>query len=145
MTRGLEPVVYRSAVDRWLLVVLGFGMLLAGTSVAIVLVVGDSAARAIAALAALAGVGLPIWILRATSYTLTGTELLVRSGPFRRRLEIADIVSITPTTNPLSSPALSLNRLRIDERGGRSIMISPADRDRFLADLEARRAAGSGR
>lgn len=141
MTRGLEPVVYRSAVDRWLVVVLGFGMLLAGTSVAIVLVVGDAAARAIAALVALAGVGLPIWILRSTSYTLTGPELLVRSGPFRRRVAIADIASITPTTNPLSSPALSLDRLRIEVRGARPILISPADKAGFLAELEGRRTA----
>jgi hypothetical protein len=139
MDDGIEPVVYRSAVDRWLVVVLGFGILLASTSSAIVLVAGGAAARVIAALVALIGVGLPIWILRSTSYTLAGTELLVRSGPFRRRLAIADIVSITPTTNPLSSPALSLDRLRIDERGGRSTMISPANRAAFLADLEVRR------
>jgi hypothetical protein len=52
---------------------------------------------------------------------------------------IADILAVTPTTNPLSAPALSLNRLRVTSRSA-SVMISPADRARFVADLEARRA-----
>ena len=91
------------------------------------------------------GVGLPLWVLTSTSYTLTSGHLVVRSGPFRRRIPIADIVEVTPTTNPLSAPALSLNRLRVTSRGA-SVTISPADRGRFVADLEARRAraAASG-
>jgi hypothetical protein len=38
----------------------------------------------------------------------------------------------------LSSPALSLDRLKIDYSDARSIMISPEDRERFLADLKSR-------
>src|SRR5262245_35168301 len=105
-----------------------------------VLVAGDATARAIAVLTLLLGVGLPLWILTTTSYTLEGETLLVRSGPFTRRVPIADITAIVPTRNPLSSPALPLDRLRIEVRGARPVMISPADRAGFLADLDDRRA-----
>jgi Bacterial PH domain len=130
---------YRSAVDRWLLLVLGGALLVAGVSCGIVLVSGDAAARAIAGATGALGVGLPLWVLTSTSYTLTSEHLVVRSGPFRWRIPIAGIVEVTPTRNPLSAPALSLNRLRIMSAGA-SVMISPADPGRFLADLEARRA-----
>ena len=132
-------ITYRSAVDPWLIVMLGLGALVAAASASIVMVEGDGAQRLVAGIVALVGIGLPLWILRSTSYTLTETELIVRSGLLRRRLAIADIVAITPTRNPLSAPALSLDRLRIDVRRGGYILISPAERDAFLADLEARR------
>ena len=117
-------------MDGWLVVVLGLGALVATVSASIVVASSQGAERWIALAVTLAGVGLPLWI--------------VRSGPVRRRLAIADIVAITPTRNPLSAPALSLDRLRIDVRRGGYVLISPADRDAFLADLEARRGAGAG-
>jgi hypothetical protein len=89
------------------------------------------------------GVGLPLWLLLGTHYTLEPTQLLIRSGPFRWRVPIADITRITPTSNPLSSPALSLDRLRIEYGRGSAIMISPRGKEQFLRDLEAlRRSAG---
>jgi len=139
------PTTYPSAVDGWVRLVLGVAPLVAAVFWGIVIVVGDATARVIAGAAGALGVGLPLWVLTSTSYTLTSGHLVVRSGPFRRRIPIADIVEVTPTTNPLSAPALSLNRLRVTSRGA-SVTISPADRGRFVADLEARRAraAASG-
>lgn len=91
----------------------------------------------------LIGVALPAWIFLATRYTLTATELLVQSGPFRWRVRLRDIDRVVPTRSPLSSPALSLDRLRIDYAHGRSIMISPRARDGFLRDLDLRRSASA--
>lgn len=89
--------------------------------------------------ALLIGAGLPLWILAATDYTLEAGELRARSGPFRWRVPLRDITAITPTRSLLSSPALSLDRLRIDYGRGRALMISPADRQGFLGALEQRR------
>jgi hypothetical protein len=61
--------------------------------------------------------------------------LVVRSGPFKWCIPIADITSITPTSNPLSSPALSLDRLRIEYGRGHLLMISPRDKEQFVRDL----------
>ena len=138
------PTTYRSAVDRWLLVVLGAAMLVAGVSCGLAIFVGDAPALVIAGAAGALGIGLPAWVLTTTSYTLTSERLDVRSGPFRWRIPIAGIVDVAPTRNPLSAPALSLNRLRITTFGRPDLMISPADRHGFLDDLEARRAAAAG-
>jgi hypothetical protein len=51
-----------------------------------------------------------------------------------------DIRTVTPTRNPLSSPALSLDRLRIDYGRGRRIMVSPRDPGAFLRELRRRGA-----
>src|SRR5262249_987884 len=46
-------------------------------------------------------------------YGLDDTSLLVRFGVCRQRIPLADVLEVRPTHNPLSSPALSLDRLRI--------------------------------
>lgn len=78
-----------------------------------------------------------VWTTYGTAYTVTATEIRVRSGPFRWRVPLATITSIAPTKNPLSSPAISLDRLRV-AYGGRVIMLSPADKRGFLAAIGAR-------
>ncbi len=82
-----------------------------------------------------------IWLLAGTRYTLTDSDLRVRCGPFRWRVALAEILSVTPTRNPLSSPAPSLDRLCIEYGSGKSIMISPKDKEAFLDELELRRGA----
>ena len=72
------------------------------------------------------------WTFHSTRYTIAGSTLLVQSGIFRWQIPISEIESITPTRNPLSSPAASLDRLDVRYSGGRSLLISPRDRDRFL-------------
>lgn len=92
-----------------------------------------------AAFTAGVGVGLPLWLLLSTHYTLEPRQLIVRSGPFKWCIALADITAITPTSNPLSSPALSLDRLRIDYGRGRSLMISPRNKEQFLHAVEVAR------
>jgi len=75
-------------------------------------------------------------ILRSTYYVIEGDTLLIRSSFISWRVPIRDIRSITPTRSALSSPALSLDRLRIDY-GRKTILVSPEDRDRFIAALRS--------
>jgi hypothetical protein len=84
-------------------------------------------------------IGFELWLLFSTGYTLESTRLLIRSGPFSWTVPLAEIQSITPTRNPLSSPALSLDRLLIRHGKKGQIMISPADKQGFLAAVEAAR------
>jgi hypothetical protein len=90
------------------------------------------------AIAALFGVGLPVWLIASTGYTLEPTVLRIKSGPFSWNVPVVDIRSITPTRNPLSSPALSLDRLKIEHARG-WVMISPADKEGFLRALDTAR------
>lgn len=133
--------VYRSKVDVWLIVVLGFAMLAALYSAGQTMFSNTPGAVAIAVLVAAVGVGLPAWLLLSTRYTLDASRLLVQSGPFKWTIALADIKNITPSNNPLSSPALSLDRLRIEYGKGRALMISPKDKAQFLLDMEAARRA----
>jgi hypothetical protein len=56
-------------------------------------------------------------------------------------MPLKEIEKITLTHNPLSSPALTLDRLWITYRHGgkkRAVMISPLDKDGFLKAVAAR-------
>ena len=97
--------------------------------------------RSAAAATVLVAAGIPAWIFTTTRYELSRETLVVRSGPFRWNICLAEIKSITPTHNPLSSPALSLDRLRIEYGQGRAVMISPNNKVAFLRALETYRAA----
>ena len=131
--------VYKSKVDSWLLAVLISAMALCIYASVTVLRSGSPATWWILLITVSVGVGLPLWLLVATHYTLDSKLLLVQSGPFKWRVPVAEVTNITPTKNPLSSPALSLDRLRIDYGRGNMVMISPRDREQFLRDLEALR------
>ncbi len=143
MTSDPTSIRYKSKIDGWLAAILVASMAVAlVASVSVVLAAGSRAWWVVLLTGGL-GVGLPIWLLLGTDYVLEPAQLLVRSGPFRWRVPVAEITAITPTSNPLSSPALSLDRLRIEYGCGSAIMISPRDKERFLRDLEAlRRSAG---
>ena len=76
-----------------------------------------------------------------TRYEVTPDRLVIRSGLLRWEVPLAEIVSVTPTSNPLSSPAWSLERLEVKwMRAGctRSILISPQRAAEFLRDMADR-------
>lgn len=132
--------VYKTRIDTWLLVVLLAAMGLALLAALEVIVVADRSAWWIAPIAAVLGVGLPAWLLLDTKYRLDDKELRISSGPFRWRVLLSTIQSVEPSTNPIASPALSLDRLRIDYGAGQTVYISPRDREAFISELEQLRA-----
>ncbi|MBJ6979256.1 PH domain-containing protein [Luteimonas sp. MC1895] len=131
--------VYKSKTDAWLLAILAVAIAVSLFAAIVTVSDGSPAAWPVAAFIAVIGVGLPIWLLLSTRYTLEPRQLRVQSGPFKWHIKVADITSITPSSNALSSPALSLDRLRIDYGSGRSLMISPRNKEQFLRDIEAAR------
>jgi hypothetical protein len=137
--------IYTSKVDVWLIAVL-IGVALLGFLVGLAAlrasgVSGKRAPFLFTALLPLAiGLGLPIWMYTSTRYVLNDNTLLVKSGGFSWQIPVAEITAITPTRNARSSPALSLDRLRIDYSVDKSVMISPKLKQQFLQDLDARRA-----
>ncbi len=89
------------------------------------------------ALTMLAPLGLLGWLMGRTYYEVQSDQQTLRivSGPMVWRVPVDSITTITPTHNPLSSPALSLDRLRIRYGKHDSVMISPADKAGLLAAL----------
>jgi hypothetical protein len=130
---------FPSKRDAWLTVVLWIAAAMCLAS-GIAAVTAEPSVGTIVLLMLLTDVaGLMLWILYGTSYTFAGDLLDIRSGPFRFKVPVAEVVSVEPTRNPLSSPACSLDRLLI-RYGTRQIMVSPEDRSAFL-DALARRGS----
>jgi hypothetical protein len=128
---------FRSKVDGWLVVLLVAGLILPLSFVVLPLVAAGGPKILVPLALLLPVAGFVVWILAATRYTIEGRTLTVRSGPFRWRIEIDAIESVQPSRNPLSSPALSIDRLEI-RRGGRlAMLVSPADKAAFLRALAA--------
>jgi len=126
---------FNSRVDRWLIFVL------AATVLVQLIAISAAMAASEATPAVLAGIGvllltviLFIWLLKSTYYEISGDTLRIVSGPYRVRIPIDVIESIEPTKSPLSSPALSLDRLRI-RYGKKQVLVSPADKRGFLRAL----------
>lgn len=135
----MMATVYRSKTDTWLLAVLIGAAIVSLLAALSTLQAATPAAWAVAAFTVALGVGLPLWLLISTYYTLGHGQLVVQSGPFKWRIPVAEITNITPSSSPASSPALSLDRLRIDYGRGQSLMISPRNKNEFIRDLEAAR------
>jgi hypothetical protein len=81
-----------------------------------------------------------LWVVLSTRYTIDAVALSVRSGPFRWRVLLSDIGSVSASSSALTGPALSLQRLRVERRDGPALLISPSDPAGFTAELRARGA-----
>ena len=126
---------YPTAVDWWLaLILIASPLFCFGLGI---YVLPDSTEGAIISI--LAGVfvaGLTALFLPC-HYTLHSDNLMVRSGILKKKVRYADITEIKLSSCPLSSPALSLKRIRI-EYAGRSILISPPNREAFIETLQSK-------
>lgn len=133
-------IMYRSEIDTWILVVFIVSVVVSiGAGALVVSLVSSAKAWILAVLIAAPGSILPIWLVATTYYKIEADHLFISCGPVEKRVPLSEITGITPTNNPLSSPALSLDRLRIDYGQGQSVMISPRDKDGFIRDLNAAR------
>lgn len=128
---------YPSKVDWWVAVVLCIPPL-SSIVVCVALALGGKQSEMLIGLAAAFFVfclyrGL-VFPLR---YGLDEEFLHLRFGLVKQRIPLPEIIEVLPTRNPLSSPALSLDRLHVQFGQGmfKAVMISPADRDRFLDEL----------
>jgi hypothetical protein len=135
-------------VDWWLATLLG-GIVIFEFGTAISVVVASVTtgspplreATGIALVLAGSGVllGLALWACYRIRYEVSPPNLVIRFGPFRASVPLHSIVEVFPSRNPLSSPAPSLDRLRINYRREngklRFALISPKDKEGFVRDL----------
>lgn len=133
--------VFRSKVDIWLVIVLASSAAIAAWAAVWSALQVSGAGLIVPVFIAAVGVVLPLWILAWTRYSIADGVLRIRSGPFFWRIPIDSITGMTPSRSPLSSPALSLQRLRVDYGAGKAIMISPDDLPVFMRAIERARKA----
>ncbi|HEX5731882.1 MAG TPA: PH domain-containing protein [Blastocatellia bacterium] len=133
-------------VDRWLTIVLAISALVL-VSIAVFGLLNQgiaSLAAWVPALLVVLTTGAVAAVSLPTYYEVQSDRLFIRSGLLRWTVPLDEIVSVTPTSNPLGSPAWSLDRLEVRwRRGGkdRTLLISPLRRDEFLRELQARASA----
>ena len=136
-----NPKVYRSKIDVWL------GILLFGSiALPIWLLIDDiSKDGHISIVLLLTDVLLVILVLPLCfiKYCLYEEHLTVRCGIYGTVIiPYKSITNMKKTMNPLSSAALSMKRIQIDyiKNGAQGmILISPKDRDNFIAEIEKRK------
>ena len=133
-----EGITYRSKIDWWL------GILLCGTIVPMLYIVieplihgeGLQLGMTIVSVITLLIV-LPLFFIK---YTLYSTHLLISCGIYgKERVEYHLIHQMKETKNPISSAAMSLDRLQIDymEKGyHQTVLISPIRKKEFMERLE---------
>ena len=128
-----------SKVDAWISgIAVAAGFTCLSIAAPMVLFSTSSAERAVLAGVVLVTLVLPIWLLLDTNYTVTGEELRIRSGPFRWRIALSEVREVSPSRSWLSSPALSLDRIRVLYGTARSVLVSPREKQRFVDCLRER-------
>jgi hypothetical protein len=77
------------------------------------------------------------WFWFGTYYDISGDELTYRSGPLKGKVSISEINRVKKNSNSLSHHgALSMDRIEIFYgNSGKSIILSPRNKDLFIADL----------
>ena len=131
-------MTFKSAVDLWLLVIVALVVIISlGVSVRLVLQRSPAGYLRVIGMLAV-GIGLPLWFFCTTHYLVKDEILKIQSGPFKWTIPITSISQVVETTNPLSSPALSLRRLKITYGESKTVMVSPKDREGFLEAIGQR-------
>lgn len=127
--------VFKSKIDKWLLIclILSIVACLLGASVA--LKTGGTVNYVFASIMLIIGAGFPFWLLISTRYIVDDTDLKIISGPFSWNIPIQSITSVREVENAITSPALSFDRLEISYDEDKVIHVSPADKAQFIQKL----------
>ena len=135
----MESNKYKTKVDLWIAILLILIVLLGIYAIILSIFFSATANESI-------GLGitgivmiLSVLIFLPVNYTLLESQLVIRFGLFRHRINYQDIKSVKKTFNLLSSPALSLKRIEIQySKGIGFILISPNDIESFVKDLSTK-------
>jgi hypothetical protein len=93
--------------------------------------------------------GMLLWVLTGTSYEITETSLIIRTGPFRLTIPLDALEEVVPQQTWYGGPFIEMNfglsvqgvRLRYRKPSGRlswAVRIAPQDRSAFLLELTER-------
>lgn len=85
------------------------------------------------------------WPVFNTKYTIKAGQLTIRCLFLRWNIPLSDIQKVSVTNNSAASPALSLDRLKIDYlKDGKTkfLLVSPRNKAKFCEAIEQQLAAG---
>lgn len=80
-----------------------------------------------------------LWCWFGTSYVIYEEELLIKNGPFRKRIHINEIKFIEKNSNPLlSGAALTFKNYAIQYKPYKTAIIAPEEIESFVEVLQIR-------
>lgn len=130
---------FRSKKDWW---ILGFVIAMTGLLLQLLLTMyakGSMAQYPVHTLIYVLTIAVLWWPVWSTQYRIEEEQLVVSSMFLTWKIPLSTIQKISPSNNSVSSPALSLDRLRIDyQKQGKAkfILISPKDKQAFTQALQ---------
>lgn len=130
---------FRSKKDWW---ILGFVIAMTGLLLQLLLTMyakGSMAQYPVHTLIYVLTIAVLWWPVWSTQYRIDAEQLVVSSMFLTWKIPLSAIQKISPSNNSVSSPALSLDRLRIDyqkEGKAKFILISPKDKQAFTQALQ---------
>ncbi len=76
-----------------------------------------------------------IWMWLDSSYTLENQELIIKSGPFRQRVDINEITKIKSSAPSIFKGKLAKYKLTIRHKKNRRLTVFPIDKEIFIKAL----------
>lgn len=126
---GVVPLVFKSKIDLWVGAIFA---LLPIIMICAVIEKPDVVPIVITVLL----IGMLIVLFFGTKYAIVGDELIIYGGIYKKKIAINQITSLRPTKNPLSAPAMSLDRIEITFNPLMQIaLVSPKDKETFVNKL----------
>ncbi|WYQ44277.1 PH domain-containing protein [Bacillus sp. FSL W7-1321] len=88
-------------------------------------------------------VGFLLWYITSIKFVLTEEHLLIKGGPFKRKILYPNIIKVVPTTARFTGYQISSSDKGIELRyktanATRTIKILPKDKLKFIAELRKR-------
>jgi hypothetical protein len=130
---------FRSKKDWW---ILGFIIAMTGLLLQLLLTMyakGNMAQYPVHTFTYVLTIAVLWWPVWNTQYRIEAEQLVITSMFLTWKIPLSAIQKISPSNNSVSSPALSLDRLRIDyQKQGKAkfILISPKDKQAFTLALQ---------
>ena len=130
---------FRSKKDWW---ILGFIIAMTGLLLQLLLTMyakGSMAQYPVHTLTYVLTIAVLWWPVWSTQYRIEAEQLVITSLFLTWKIPLSAIQKISPSNNSIASPALSLDRLRIDyqkEDKAKFILISPKDKQAFTQALQ---------
>lgn len=131
-------IMYRSKIDSWLIILLAGSSILLLTLVYLNFNIQKLHEDLLFSLL-LGSLSLIIWLPIPTTYYAVGNEVLkIHSTFLKWEIPLSSIQKIKETSDSLSAPALSLDRIKIEYKKdgiNKSIMVSPVNKSEFIKQI----------
>ena len=125
---GEIPLVFKSKIDLWVGAIF--------TLLPIIMISAAIEERDVVPIViTVLMIGMLAVLFFGTKYVIDSDELIIYGGIYKKKIAINQITSLRPTKNPISAPAMSLDRIEITYNHMQIALVSPKDKEIFIKKL----------